>query len=78
MDVYTLAHSYEVDKHNVLRLKTSDLNFNHGIAYYMKKKTAQKLYYICEYNDGMVDHKDFYENGNNFINKWIKLVNYPY
>ena len=73
MDVYTLAHSYEVDKHNVLRLKTSDLNFNHGIAYYMKKKTAQKLYYICEYNDGMVDHKDFYENAAAYCKDELRL-----
>lgn len=66
MDVYTIAHSYEVDKHNILRLSTSDLIFNHGIAYYMKKKTSQKLYFICEYNDGMVDDKDFYENAANY------------
>ena len=59
MNVYCTANKYEINKFNQLNLTTSNGNFNHEISFYLIKKGENQLYKVFDYNDGLINKKDF-------------------
>lgn len=62
MRVYTSANEYYISENNYLTLKTSNLNGNEGLSYYLIKKEEESLYKAFEYYEGDVENEVFYSN----------------
>lgn len=62
MRVYTSANEYYISENNYLTLKTSNLNGNEGLSYYLIKKEEENLYKAFEYYEGDVENEVFYSN----------------
>jgi hypothetical protein len=67
MNTYARSQNYITKRNGELELSSTNLNGNHPVTFYLKKKKDDFAFYIVEYSDISVKNRDFKMNIYHFL-----------